>query len=179
MEPESVSVDPRRDSVHCQQVVRLVCWSHSEVDPWFKFVFWVIVWRFAEGGVAFGVLTAFFFVGVLMVGFSRAFLVLVFGVVWFAVGGAVDARGVRGCGTFAVVLFVGVIMLIIRRCVVWRFFFISSVIVHVPDAWKSIVASKRLSLSLKLDLDFVFEGFFLFLTMTPKSKSKRRPKNEH
>ena len=43
------------------------------------------------------------------------------------------------------------IILIIRRCVVWSCFFISSVIVHVLDVWRSggvTVAPKSLSLSL-------------------------------
>ena len=52
--------------------------------------------------VAVGIVTAFLFlVGVLTVLFSRVFLQLVVGIVWFVIDGTVDARGVRGCRTFA------------------------------------------------------------------------------
>ena len=42
-----------------------------------------------------------------------------------------------GAGHLLAFLFVCVIILIIRRCVVWSFFFISSVIVHMPEAQRS------------------------------------------
>ena len=44
-----------------------------------------------------------------------------------------------------------VMILIIRRCVVWSFFFVSSVVVNVSIAWRSdgvTVASKSFKLSL-------------------------------
>ena len=63
-------------------------------------------------------------------GFSRVVLRLDVGVVRFVVGGAVDARGVRGCWTYEFdFLSVCMMILIMRRCVVWSFFRVSSVIV--------------------------------------------------
>ena len=84
-----------------------------------------------------------------MVGFSRVVLRLAVGVVGFAVGGIVDAA----CATAGhlLVFLVCVIILIIRSCAVWSLFFISSVIVLVPEAQGSdgvTVAPKSLSLSL-------------------------------
>ena len=62
----------RSASTCCQQVICCVRCSHYVVDPWFQFVFWLVVWNFVEGGVALCVVAAFFLlVGVLGVGFSR------------------------------------------------------------------------------------------------------------
>ena len=72
------------------------------------------------------------------------------GVVMFAVGDIDDVRSVCSCGTFLDFLLFCMTILIIRRCVDWRFLFISSVIVHVPEVYKRdgvTVASKSLSLS--------------------------------
>ena len=81
-------------------------------------------------------------------------------VVWHVVEGGVAVGVVAACGsssatsTFAkcaAARHVPDFPLIIRRCVVWSFFFISSVIVHVPDPYRSdgaTVPSKSLSLSL-------------------------------
>ena len=76
------------------------------------------------GGAAVRVVATFFvLIGVLEVVFSRVVLWLAVGVVGFDVDGA----------QHPVCLFLCMIILVIRRCVVWSFFFMSSVIVHVPE----------------------------------------------
>ena len=88
-----------------------------------------------RGGSAVGVLTdVFLFVGVLWVRLDRVFRQLAVRVVELAVEGFVDVRGVRRKGTFFGLSFVYVIILINRRCFVWNFFFISSVIFRVSEA---------------------------------------------
>ena len=74
------------------------------------------------------------------------------GVMGLDVGGDVDARGMRSCVTFTCFSIYLFDHHHLRPCVVWSFFFISSVIVHVSDAQRSdgvTVASKSLSLSLR------------------------------
>ena len=94
-----------------------------------KFVFWHDV----ERGVAVGVVVAFFLhVEVLEVGPSRVVLGLV-------VASATSSL-FAACAAARLLLgfhFVWMIILIIRCCFVWSFFFVS-VIVHVPDAQKSV-----------------------------------------
>ena len=86
------------------------------------------------------------------VGLSRVVLWLAAGVVGLVVDDCVDVRGVCGCGTcFLIFLFVCMIILIIRRSVIWSFSLFSSIIVHVPEVWRRdgvTVASKSLSLPL-------------------------------
>ena len=94
--------DPRRDSVCCQQIIGFARYLHNVVHPRFQLVSWIVVWNFVHGGVVVWVVTAFFFLdGVKKVGFRR--VALLSKVVGLAVGGIVDARGVRNCGTPACV----------------------------------------------------------------------------
>ena len=87
-------------------------------------------------GVAVGVLVALFLLsGVLWVGLDRVFLRFTVWVVWFIVGNFVVVHGVCSCGTSFDFLFV-CIMILIRRCRVWSFFFVSPFIVHVLEAWR-------------------------------------------
>ena len=79
-------------------------------------------------------MAAFFvLVGVFAMEFSRVVHRFAVGVAGFDVGGVVDTRGMRSCVTSAYFSNCCII-LIIRHCVVWSFCFMSSVIVHVPDA---------------------------------------------
>ena len=96
-----LSEDPRRDSSHRQQVVNFVRCLYYVVDPWFQFVFRLVLRDTAEGGVAVGVVADFFLLVVSWwLGSSRVIIRLALWVVGFAVGGIVDACGVWGCVTF-------------------------------------------------------------------------------
>ena len=90
------------------EVICHVPCSHCAVDPWLQFVFWLIVWRFVEGGVPVCVVAAFFvLVGVVVVVLSRSSPC--------SLSGSRVRRGSPAC--FFVVC---IIILIIRRCVEQR-----------------------------------------------------------
>ena len=73
--------------------------SHYAVDPWLRLVYWIVFWDFVEARVAVCIVDAFFVIDeVLVVVLSR--VVTLFAVVWFNVGGDVDARCMRSCATF-------------------------------------------------------------------------------
>ena len=133
----ALSEDPRRDSICCQQVIWFVRCSHSAVDPRFQFVFWLVVSNFVEKGVAVFVVTAFFLLGGIRgVGFSRVILRLA--VRSWSSPSAISSTLASCAAAERLPEFLFVCMIIpIIRCVVWSFFFVSSVIVHVPGAWRS------------------------------------------
>ena len=99
---------------------------------------WIVGRNFVEGGVAVCVVAAFFvLVEVLVVGFRSCHSPA------HSWGRGVRHRRYRRRSQRKIII-------IIRRCVVWSVFFISSVIVHVLGAQSSdgvTVASKSLSLS--------------------------------
>ena len=97
-------------------------------------MFWSVLWDFVDAGVAVCVAAFFVLVGVLVSVLSRIVPLVRCGVVGSAVTSTLAA-----CAAAQLVpdcLFVCMIILIIRRRVVWSFFFTSSVIVHVPDTWR-------------------------------------------
>ena len=94
--------NPRRDSVCCQQVVRVVCCCFCAVDPRFQLVFWIGFWDLVDAGDTVYIVAAFFvIVGVLVVALSRVVPLFAVRVVAFGVGSDIDARarGLRSCAT--------------------------------------------------------------------------------